>query len=266
MSEDVWSSTRVSRSFLESLPSEEECGERFPHPGHVYAYSRTLKNMDLTVSERNTFLPVEVQHANIQQWCNRVGLSVCAWFDDRTTRKSSHHPHFTQLDRQLVAGDIVVTNHYSCLFANDHQVEHRLQEWHDRGISIIWLYSGTLTPYNPMHVPFLYLTDQYPVTKRSYITSMLVALFKDVESTSVYRRRQDGIHAAREAHKYQGKKPYVIRNFPDVYVRWKLGTSSLTELAHELGMSSRTIRRRFTAYESTFRHQSRDSSVTVFYE
>jgi DNA invertase Pin-like site-specific DNA recombinase len=168
------------------------------------------------------------QKREIERWLRGNGLEWVKWYIDRETRDHLQRPGFEELQRDVFNGQIktILVWTLDRLSRSLRDGINTLCDWCDRGLRVVSV------------------TQQidFNGTVGKMIASVLFAV-AEMEQETRRERQAAGIAVAREAGKYQGRKPGSTAAKPERARRLREQGLRDHEIAAALKVSRRTVQR-----------------------
>jgi DNA invertase Pin-like site-specific DNA recombinase len=168
------------------------------------------------------------QRAEIQRWLtnHHIGKSSVRWYEDRESGTSLQRPAFERMQRAIFDGEVdtVVVWKLDRISRRQHEGISLLAEWCERGIRVV------------------VVTQQ--IDLGGAVGRMVASvLFGLAEIELEYRRERQaaGIAVAKRRGVYHGRQKGTTKGKPDRARQLRDQGLSVSEIAHALAVSDRTV-------------------------
>lgn len=154
-------------------------------------------------------------------------LGVEKVFIDKATGKNTDRPQLKELLSFAREGDIVVVESISRFARNTKDLLSLIENLSNKGVEFVSKKESidTTTP-----------TGKFMLT--------IFGAVAELEREYILQRQKEGIAIAKAEGKYKGRKKRTLKNFDDIYARWKAGELLAVQAIEMLGVSNSTFYRR----------------------
>ena len=161
-------------------------------------------------------------------------LEVEKIYIDRASGKNTDRPELREMLNFVREGDMVIVESYSRLARNTRDLLDIVESLNKKGVAFVSKKEAldTSTPAGRL------------------MLTIFAGLYQ-FERESLLQRQAEGIYLAKQAGKYNGRKPIAVDSakFKVLYEQWKAGKIRAVDIMKQLNLSSPTFYRRVKAFE-----------------